>query len=56
MATKFGSRRFNDRNEVHEAVEQYLTSKPAQFYRDGIQNLIDRWTYVVENEGAYNDD
>jgi hypothetical protein len=34
MATKFGIRRFNDKNEVHEAVVQYLMSKPAQFYRD----------------------
>ena len=55
MATKFGNRRFNDRNEVHEAMVQYLISKLAQFYRDSIQNLIDRWTYVVENDGAYID-
>uniref|UniRef100_A0A914EP41 G-protein alpha subunit n=1 Tax=Acrobeloides nanus TaxID=290746 RepID=A0A914EP41_9BILA len=34
----------------------YIGQKPAQFYREGINKLPERWAYVIEHDGEYYED
>ena len=40
---KFGKEIFQNRDEVHQAITQYIVTKPAQFFCNGINKLIERW-------------
>ena len=53
LATKFGKETFQNRDEVYQAITQYIATKPAQFFRNGINKLIERWRYIVDNDGIY---
>uniref|UniRef100_A0A914CNL5 Uncharacterized protein n=1 Tax=Acrobeloides nanus TaxID=290746 RepID=A0A914CNL5_9BILA len=56
LATKFANTHFNDRAEVHQAVVQYIALKASSFFRDGINQLVDRWNYVIDHDGDYYDE
>ena len=44
---------FTDMNALRNGESEYFASKPASFYRKGIENLRQRWAKVVDNEGNY---
>ena len=45
MGTNF----FNE-DQVREFVENFFTSKPAEFYAKGIEELSDKWQKVIAND------
>jgi histone-lysine N-methyltransferase SETMAR len=45
---------FQTVDEVENELKLYLASKPRQFYTDCIHRLLDRWQFVVDNDGKYN--
>jgi histone-lysine N-methyltransferase SETMAR len=44
---------FSDLEEVQAAISGFFASKPAEFFRTGIENLPQRWKTIVENDGNY---
>ena len=46
-------RRFESFDEVEEACQEFLDSKPKEWYFDQIRKLADRWQKVVDNDGLY---
>lgn len=39
--------------DLHHDLTTFFQSKPAKFYKDGIDQLPERWAKVVENNGEY---
>lgn len=46
-------KKFENEQEVNEVVDNFFASKPASFYQQGIEDLINRWQYVVDHMGDY---
>ena len=46
-------KRFNDDTEIKNWLTDFFDSQPAQFYKDGIRSLPDRWQKVIECDGNY---
>ena len=44
---------FDTRNEVMAAVQSFLFSKDVDFYARGITKLVERWNYIIDNDGKY---
>lgn len=44
---------FADDAEVNDWLANFFASKPAKFYKDGIQKLPERWRKVVDTDGDY---
>ena len=44
---------FNTNAELRAWVDEFFESKPSDFYKRSIENLIKRWEQVVKNEGEY---
>ena len=44
---------FQNVNEVEIHLHEYFSSKPASFYKRGIEALPERWQRVVNNDGNY---
>ena len=44
---------FIDLEGVKTHVANFFSSKPSKFYADGIFELPDRWTKVINNDGNY---
>lgn len=44
---------FNNDEELLNWLEQFFESKPQDFYRRGIEQLVNRWEEVVRNNGEY---
>ena len=44
---------FRDTDEVKTALSQFFASKQASFYKEGIENLPQRWGIVLDNDGEY---
>ena len=38
---------FSNEDQVREFVENFFTSKPAEFYAKGIEELPDKWQQVI---------
>ena len=53
MKLELSGRRFTTNDDVIEAVEEYLQSKDAAFYEQGIRALQHRWTKCVNCRGDY---
>jgi [histone H3]-lysine36 N-dimethyltransferase SETMAR len=47
-------RDFNNDNWVKVALMEYFKSRAAEFWRDGIHKLPQRWQHVIDTDGAYN--
>lgn len=47
---------FRSRDDVQEALGVFFSSKPNNFFSDGIKKLPERWAEVLSNEGNYIDD
>ena len=44
---------FSNVDQVGEFVENLFTSKPAEVYTKGIEELPDKWQQVIANDGEY---
>jgi hypothetical protein len=44
---------FNNDAEFQDWLDDFFTSKPADFFKCGIENLPERWVAVVNNGGDY---
>lgn len=44
---------YSNEEEVESDVKSFFDSKPKNFYRDGIEKLVERWRHVVDNDGDY---
>jgi histone-lysine N-methyltransferase SETMAR len=47
---------FGDEEELRSALQKFFDSKEEKFYREGIEQLPDRWKEVRDNGGEYIDD
>ena len=47
------NKQYEDFDEIKSDLTTFLESKPASFYKCGIELLPARWTKVVENNGDY---
>lgn len=45
--------RFTNRADVEAHVTAFLASKPQEFFRKGIQKLVENWEKVVTSDGEY---
>lgn len=46
-------KQFKTLDDVRKFVDDFIASKPASFFRDGIRMLPDRWRKVIEHDGQY---
>jgi len=48
-----GGKRFDDDNDLKDAVQKWLTLQAAAFYEEGIQKLVPRYNKCLNNGGEY---
>ena len=48
-----GGKRFDDDDDLEDAVQKCLTSQAAAFYEEGIQKLVPRYDMCLNNGGEY---
>ena len=48
-----GGKRFDDDDDLKDAVQKWLTSQAATFYDEGIQKLVPRYNQCLSNGGEY---
>ena len=48
-----GGKRFDDDDDLKDAVQKCLTSQAAAFYEEGIQKLVPRYDKYLNNGGEY---
>ena len=48
-----GGKRFDNHNDLKDAVQKWLTSQAAAFYEEGIQKLVPRYDKCLNNGGEY---
>lgn len=53
MAHFLKGRTFNTVDQVEVVVQEFFGSKPPEWYRQGIEQLAQRWHDVIENGGLY---
>jgi hypothetical protein len=46
---------FNNDTELQNWLDDFFTAKSADFFKRGIENLLERWKAVVNNGGYIND-
>jgi hypothetical protein len=44
---------FKTVEEVRKSIDDFIASKLPSFFRDGIRQLPERWSKVIENNGEY---
>ena len=44
---------FNNDDELRSLLDDYFSTRPADFYRNGIHKLVERWEEVVNSNGEY---
>ena len=47
------NKKFSQEDQVKMLVENFLSSKSAEFYLRGINKLSDKWQEVIENKVDY---
>lgn len=53
MSNALQSESFVDDDHLKQWLADFFASKPAQFYKNGIHSLPDRWKKVVDSDGDY---
>jgi histone-lysine N-methyltransferase SETMAR len=53
MSNAMRGKTFADDADLRNWLDEFFASKPAEFYRRGIQKLPERWEEVVTNNGEY---
>ncbi|KZC14201.1 Histone-lysine N-methyltransferase SETMAR [Dufourea novaeangliae] len=49
----YDNKKFENLDDIQNALSRYFAQKPIDFYRSGIENLHTRWQKVVDNEADY---
>ena len=49
-------KKLHSREAVKNEVASFFNSKPREFFKRGIEKLVDRWKEVIDKEGNYIDD
>ncbi len=47
---------FNNNDELQNWLVEFFEAQPRQFYRNGIEKLVQRWEEVIQNAGEYIND
>ena len=47
---------YTEEDDIKMDIQSFLDSKSPSFYESGINKLVEKWRYVVDNNGAYVDD
>lgn len=47
--------RFSKVEDIRKCIDDFIVSKPASFFREGIRNLPGRWRKVIDADGKYFD-
>ena len=53
LSLSLGGKRFDDDDDLKNAVQKWLTSQTAAFYEEGIQNLVPRYDKCLNNGCKY---
>jgi len=48
-----GGKRFDDDDDLTDAVQKWLTLQAAEFYEEGTQKLVPRYDKCLNNGGEY---
>jgi len=48
-----GCKRFDDDEDLKDAVQKWLISQAAAFYEEGIYKLVPRYDKYLNNDGEY---
>ena len=48
-----GGKRFDDDDDLKDAMKKWLTSQAAAFYEEDIQKLVSRYDKCLNNSGEY---
>ena len=48
-----GGKRFDDDDDLKDAVQKWLTPQAPAFYEEGIQNLVPRYDKCLNNGGEW---
>ena len=48
-----GGKRFDDDDDLKDAVQKWLTSQAAAFYEEAIQKLVPRYGKCLKKDGEY---
>nr|CDJ91989.1 transposase [Haemonchus contortus] len=46
-------KKFQTKDEVEKALDEFFKSQPPSFWEEGIDKLPERWRRVVDGDGAY---
>ena len=46
-------KKFETKDQVRNALDDFFNSQPPSFWKDGIDKLPERWRRVVGGDGAY---
>ena len=53
MQHALAENKFENSNQVKIWVQNYFDTQPAEFFKDGIRSLRDKWRMVIDNNGEY---
>lgn len=53
MAHGLADQHFRNREDAQKWIDSWIAAKPAEFWRDGIRQLPERWEKVVASDGQY---
>jgi [histone H3]-lysine36 N-dimethyltransferase SETMAR len=45
--------RFASIEAIKKTIKDFFDKKDITFYRKGIEDLVNKWTHVIENDGHY---
>lgn len=55
MQSHLADQRFSKVEDVRKWLDDYFTSEPQSFYREGIHHLPDKWQKTIDSNGEYFD-
>lgn len=53
LKNHLSGKEFENEEVVIQEITSYIDSKTTDFFRQGIENLVKRWSEIVDNEGEY---
>lgn len=53
LQNHLNGKKFEDDGEITRELHSFFDSKPPEFYQRGISALVERWRYVLNNDGNY---
>ncbi|XGW09063.1 hypothetical protein V3C99_011401 [Haemonchus contortus] len=53
LQRSLNGKKFETKDEVEKAINEFFKSQPPSFWEEGIDKLPERWRRVVDGDGAY---